>query len=199
MCDDCWNAIPLLTRIHPLYQETRTRLCSEGSIDDLVSCYVFEKDGPFQHVAHALKYEEYKSFGVQLGKQLGAMVLLWNLAPDIIIPVPLHQVKFRERSYNQSEIIAQGVASILHKPVFGDAIRRTRDTQTQTKLNREERKINMKHAFQVRPEAVEKLRGKSCLLVDDVITTGATTHSCAQEMLSAGVHRVIAGSAALAC
>jgi Predicted amidophosphoribosyltransferases len=197
ICQKCWSAIPPLTKNHSLYQETRTKLLAEGCIDDLISCYVFEREGPFQHITHALKYQEYKSFGVELGKQIGGLVRDWNVETDIIVPVPLHRIKHRERGYNQSEFIAQGIASIIDKPIMVDAIRRVRHTQTQTKLNLEERYKNMKDAFDTLPGASKKLYGKTCLLVDDIITTGATTNSCAREILEAGAKSIIAASAAL--
>jgi competence protein ComFC len=198
ICSDCWNAIPSLTKDHSLFQEIRTKLLADGCIGDLVSCFVFEKEGPFQHMAHALKYKEYKSFGVEMGEHIGELIRKWNIETDIIIPIPLHRIKHRERGYNQSEIITQGIAAVIGKPVIVDVIRRTRHTQTQTKLNLEERNKNMKDAFKTLPGASKKLYGKTCLLVDDVITTGATTNSCAKEILAAGAKFIIAASAALA-
>jgi ComF family protein len=198
ICQNCWGAIPALTKDHSLYQKTRGKLLAEGCIDDLISCYVFEREGPFQHIAHALKYQEYKSFGVELGKQIGGLVRDWNVETDIIVPVPLHRIKHRERGYNQSEFIAQGIASIIGKPIIVDAVRRTRHTQTQTKLNHQERHINMKGAFEIIMGASEKLNRKNCLMVDDVITTGATINSCARAILAAGSRTIIAASAALA-
>ena len=198
VCADCWNAIPLVTKNLPLYQETRTKLLAEGTISDLVSCFVFEEKGPFQHIAHALKYKEYKSVGIDLGIRLGDALKKWDLNVDILIPIPLHQIKHRERGYNQSEFIARGISSIIGKPVVPEAVRRTRHTQTQTKLNIEERRKNMEHAFELIPYSSDILSGKKCLLVDDVITTGATTNSCAQVILSAGAIRIIAASAAIA-
>ena len=198
VCTGCWNAIPLVTKNLPLYQETREKLLAEGDINDLVSCFVFEEEGPFQHIAHALKYKEHKSIGVNLGKRLGETLKEWNLNIDILIPIPLHRIKYRERGYNQSEFIAHGISSIIGKPVVPNAVRRTRHTQTQTKLNIEERRKNMEHAFELVPHSSNILSGKKCLLVDDVITTGATANSCAQVILSAGATKIIAASAALA-
>ena len=176
----------------------RAKFLSEGEISDLVSCFVFEKEGPFQHIAHALKYKEYKSVGVDLGMRLGKVLKEWNLDVDILIPVPLHRIKHRERGYNQSEFIARGIGSVLGKPVVSSAVRRIRHTQTQTKLNIEERRKNMEHAFELIPHSSNILIEKRCLLVDDVITTGATTNSCAQVILLAGAAKIIAASAALA-
>jgi len=198
ICQNCWSAIPALTKYHSLYQKTRANLLAEGCIDDLISCYVFEREGPFQYISHALKYQEYKSFGVELGKQIGGLVRDWNVEVDIIIPVPLHRIKHRERGYNQSEFIAQGIASIIDKPIIVDAVRRKLHTQTQTKLNIEERYENMKDAFETLSGASKNLYGKTCLLVDDVITTGATTNSCARAISVAGTKSIIAASAALA-
>jgi len=102
ICRNCWRTIPALTKDHSLYQETRGKLLAQGYINDLISCYVFEREGPFQHIVHALKYLEYKSFGVELGKQIGGLVRDLNVETDIIVPVPLHRIKHRERGYNQS-------------------------------------------------------------------------------------------------
>ena len=197
ICQNCWRAIPALSKDHSLYQKTRAKLLAEGCIDDLISCYVFESDGPFQHIIHALKYQEYKSFGIELGKQIGGLVLDWNLEIDIIVPVPLHRIKHRERGFNQSEFIAQGISWIVGKPIIANAVRRKRHTQTQTELDLEDRYKNMKDAFETLPNTSKKLYGKICLLVDDVITTGATTNSCARVILASGAKSIIAASAAL--
>jgi ComF family protein len=195
---DCWNAIPQVTKQLPLYQKTRTKLLAEGYISDLVSCFVFEKEGPLQLIAHSLKYQEYKSIGIRLGKEIGKLIKDWGIEVDLIIPVPLHRIKHRERGYNQSEFIAHGIRSVINRPIVINAISRTRYTQTQTKLNLDERRRNMEEAFKMVPSTSKKLNGKICLLVDDVITTGATTISCAKEIIASGTAKIIAASAALA-
>jgi ComF family protein len=198
VCKNCWDAVPALTKNHSLYQKTLNKLNVYGCINDLVSCYIFEREGPSQHIAHALKYQEYKSLGLELGMTIGRLVQNWNVEVDAIIPVPLHRIKHRERGYNQSEYIAKGIASIIEKPILLNAVRRKRYTQTQTKLNFEERQKNMKDAFEIRPNTTEKIHGKVCLLVDDIITTGATMNSCAKEIFKADPKSIIAASAALA-
>jgi ComF family protein len=198
VCPDCWGAIPRVTTLHPLYQQTYVKLCEAGMITDLVSCFVFEKEGSFQHIAHALKYKEYKSLGIDLGVFIGKTMNEWDMGADILIPVPLHPIKHRERGYNQSEFIARGIASVVGRPLVLNAVRRSRYTQTQTKLNIEERRKNMDRAFELIPATSQILEGKICLLIDDVITTGATTNACAQVIRSAGAAKIIAASAALA-
>lgn len=198
ICSECWNAIPRVTKDLSLYQQTRTKILGEGSIDDIVSCFIFEKEGPLQNIVHALKYKEYKSVGVDLGMCIGEALKDWHLELDILIPIPLHRIKQRERGYNQAEFIARGIASIINKPVVTNAVRRSRNTQTQTKLSIEERRRNMELAFELIPHSSKILSGKKCLLVDDVITTGATTNACALVIQSAGASRIIAASAAIA-
>jgi ComF family protein len=167
-------------------------------MDDLVSCFVFEKEGPFQHIAHVLKYKDYKSLGIELGKKIGVSMQNWGIDADIIVPVPLHSIKQRERGYNQSELIAKGVASTINKPIIVNIVCRTRNTQTQTKLTVEERRKNMENAFKTFDGASKILHGKSCLLVDDIITTGATTNSCAKVLSLAGATTIISASVAIA-
>lgn len=198
VCQQCWSSIERVSRSHPLYQETREKLLAAGSVSDLVSVFVFEKEGAFQHIAHALKYGGISSVGLDLGRQLGEALGTWGVQADLLIPIPLHKAKQRERGYNQAERIAAGVSSVTGIPVCRDAVRRIKFTQTQTQLNSEERKRNMDAAFKFRTSCSRLLAEKSCLLVDDVITTGATINSCAYELIKAGASRVIAGSAALA-
>lgn len=198
VCETCWNSIQPVTKMHPLYLDTKEKLLSAGFISDVVSPYVFEKHGSFQHIAHALKYQNYESLGVELGRRLGAVMRDWQVGVDVVIPIPLHKAKLRERGFNQAEAIARGISSVINVPLRADVIRRLRHTKTQTRLNLEERRQNMEKAFSITPGASEVLRNKICLLVDDVITTGATITSCAHELLNAGAQKVIAASAALA-
>ena len=198
VCDRCWQSIQPVARDNYLYRDTKDKLLSAGFVGDVVSSYVFEKQGSFQHIAHALKYQNYESLGVQLGIKLGGVMKDWGLKADVIIPIPLHKAKLRERGFNQAEMIARGVADVIQAPVRADIIQRRRYTQTQTKLNLDERRKNMEDAFSVSPAVSGLLENKVCLVVDDVITTGATISSCAAELLKAGALQVIAGSAALA-
>jgi ComF family protein len=198
VCDKCWNSIQRVTRDHPLYLETRAKLTESGTVSDLVSEFVFEKEGAFQHVAHALKYSGYESVGRELGRRIGLTMNEWGITADGLIPIPLHKVKQRERGYNQAELIARGISKSTGIPVRTDLVRRIKHTQTQTQLSFEERRINMEDAFEIERRALPALADKTFILVDDVITTGATIQACAQELMTAGASHVIAASAALA-
>ena len=97
------------------------------------------------------------------------------------MPVPLHPSKQRRRGYNQSEVLAEGVSSILKKPVLKDAISRKVITSTQTKKGRFERWLNVEGIFQC--DNPERLEGRHILLIDDVVTTGATLEALASPIL----------------
>jgi len=198
VCDNCWNSIGRISREHPLYVETRNKLLAEGGVSDLVSVFVFQKEGAFQYIAHALKYSGYQSVGRDLGRKLGEVLNEWHIQGDLLVPIPLHRVKQRERGYNQAERIACGVNVETGIQVCHDAVRRIRHTQTQTQLNGEERKKNMEGAFTFNPSRSKEVSGKICILIDDVITTGATINACAEELMRGGASRIIAASGALA-
>ncbi len=198
VCAACWNGMTAVTDDLPLFRETRDRLRAEHVVDDLVSCVVFEKGGAFQQIAHAIKYQSMESLAVELGRRLAANIRQRGIDVDLVVPVPLHRVKFRERGYNQSERIARGIEEVCGWSVIADAVARTRYTGTQTALGVEERRKNVHDAFRCGPGRRPQIDGRRCLLVDDVITTGATTTACARALREAGAISVIAASIALA-
>jgi ComF family protein len=173
-------------------------LLETGVVADLVSCFVFHADGAFQHMAHAMKYDGFVSIGYLFGHEIGQAMKQRGVEADLLIPIPLHKRKMRERGYNQAELIARGIAEETGIPVRTDVVYRTRYTETQTKLHIDDRKKNVEDAFAVTQHAAAVLGGARCVLVDDVITTGATIVSCAGTLLEAGAQSVLAASIALA-
>jgi ComF family protein len=198
VCDQCWNSIQRVERSLELYQETRGKLFASGAVDELVASFVFEKGGSFQHIAHALKYSGVQSLGIELGHRLGGVIIDWGLRADYVVPIPLHKRKLRERGYNQAELIARGVSVATSIPVKTGIVLRKRFTQTQTALSLEERQKNVKDAFELRVSDFSDIRDKAFILVDDVITTGATIEACGRELRQAGASCIIAASSALA-
>lgn len=198
LCTHCWQSIPALTPSHSLFRDTRAKLLEEGAVSDLVSCFVFEKSGAVQALAHALKYDGFTTVGVVLGEKLGQVMNERGVKGDLLIPVPLYSIKRRERGFNQAERIAAGISRVTGIPLMTGALRRTRHTQTQTKLGLEERKRNVEGAFEVEERLRPRISGAICVLVDDVITTGATISSSGMALLGAGAASVLAVSAALA-
>jgi ComF family protein len=198
VCEQCWNSIRRVDRELELYQETRGKLLASKQIDDLVASFVFEKEGSFQHIAHALKYSGVQSLGIELGRRLGTVINDWGLRADYLVPIPLHKRKLRERGYNQAELIARGVSAATKIPVRAGLVARKRFTQTQTALSLEDRQKNVKDAFELRASDSSEIKDKTFVLIDDVITTGATIEACGRELRQAGASCIIAASSALA-
>lgn len=139
-----------------------------------------------QQVLHAFKYKGNKDLGRMLGRMMGQRLRETERFGDIdaLAPVPLHKTRERARGYNQSVVICEGMAEIMGLPVIANAVSRLTPTGTQTHRNRIERWQYMEGMFTlVRPDAVA---GRHLLLVDDVITTGATMEACARALLQAG-------------
>ena len=136
--------------------------------------FFFSKTGKVQHLLHQLKYEGNKDAGFFLGQQLGESIK--NAEPfqgiDFLVPIPLHPKKEHLRGYNQSYVIAQGVEDKTKIPIIKDCLYRKVFTSTQTKKSREERWDNVKDIFDVKNQ--ELLENKHVLIIDDVLTTGAT-------------------------
>jgi ComF family protein len=200
VCLRCWGSFKRIGALHPVWQGAATALRSAGEVSDLVSCYLFEKEGALQTVVHLLKYSGMKVLGTRLGREVGVAVREHPSMSkaDVIIPVPLHPLKQRERGYNQSDYLCRGISESSGIPAAGTILRRTRYTSSQTHLTHRERVENVKGAFELRRGATMGIRGKKCILVDDVITTGATLNACAQLLHAAGAERVFAASAAVA-
>jgi ComF family protein len=109
---------------------------------------------------------------------------------DAIVPVPLHRWKLFQRRYNQSALLAQQIGIMTGKPVLYDVLRRIRATPPQGRLKRKERQENVKGAFAIAPKHKDSVEGKTLLLIDDVMTTGATANECAKVLLKAGAKQV---------
>jgi ComF family protein len=200
VCASCWSTIRYVTNEDVLYQEMQGRLTGGRHIAQLISLYHFEKEGILQSIIHQLKYNGTTKLGIELGRKLGEK-LHYELAGvyvDGVIPVPLHPTKFRERGYNQSEYIARGICQATGIPVQTEVLKRHKYTSSQTQLTAVERKENVGDAFALHPRAKSVVEGRTFLIVDDVITTGATIEACAESLMKCGASRAIACSVALA-
>jgi ComF family protein len=146
----------------------------------------FRKTGIVQHLIHQLKYNNHPEVGKKLGnffgKELNDMGMHKEF--DVIIPMPLHRSRQRKRGYNQSTSFAEGLMNSLSVSYNDIAVERKINTATQTRKNKSERWENVKHAFLVKiPTAI---KDKRVLLVDDIITTGASIEACGQELFANG-------------
>ena len=142
----------------------------------------YQKGNMVQDLVHELKYKGKKELGVDIGNWYGRDLkasTLFNTA-EVIIYIPLHPAKLRKRGYNQSACFAEGLSQSMGIPVLHGALSRVKNTDTQTRKSRYERWENVEGIFKV--DKVEELKGKHVLLVDDIITTGATIEACAIEL-----------------
>ncbi len=162
-----------------------------SAIDGAFALWMFDKGGFLQRIHQALKYENRPRYGMWLGHALGhafAQTLMYRPAPDMIAPIPLHRMRLCERGYNQSEYLVRGIAPALEKPVATDVMVRNKATRSQTTLSRNERLDNLNGAFAI--PAPERIAGRRILLVDDILTTGATAGVAASALLEAGADAV---------
>lgn len=158
----------------------------------------FKKGTKVQNLIHGLKYKDQTALGIKLGNILGERLKLSALYAGInlIIPVPLHPKKERSRGYNQSEYIANGIAEALNVTVSTIHLSRKTATLSQTKKSRYNRYKNMQDVFQI--NQVEELKNLHILLVDDVITTGATLEACGNALLTANLTKLSIAAVAFA-
>lgn len=190
LCDDCLRKLPR-TEHHILRENNVEMLFNE--INNHPRKHWdrprFVRGGAWLHynddvvkVIHAAKFRERPELAEFLGRQAA---LEWQETGffddmDLLVPVPIHPRRLNERGYNQSEYICRGLASILNLPIDTTTLRRIRNTPKQSQLTDAERKTNVERAFQI-PEPI-CWHKKHILLVDDVITTGATIRNCIKEI-----------------
>ena len=148
--------------------------------------FFYRRGSDFRHILHQLKYGGQKEIGEVMGRCVAAELLSSGFfeGVDVIVPVPLHKKKQKLRGYNQSEWIARGVSAITSIPVETSGVVREKNTETQTRKSVFERWENVDGTFHlVTPECFV---GKHVLIIDDVLTTGATTVACASALEKAG-------------
>jgi len=159
-----------------------------------LALWMFDRDGTLQAVQHAFKYENRPRYGRALGRLVGRAYAKEATPPDGVIPVPLHRTRELERGYNQSAVLAKGVAEALDRPLRTDLLSRPHPTRSQTSLPREDRWQNVQGAFAAGPGC----RAGHWLVVDDVLTTGSTAVAAGQTLTEAGADAVSLATLALA-
>ncbi len=184
LCMACRVLLPR-TRFH-LHKENQLTKIFWGRLrlETGTSLYYFQKGGKVQRLIHQFKYRGNTPLGFYLGELLGKGIGSSGLYDGLhfVIPVPLHPKKERSRGFNQSEVISRGIAGALSIPCRSDLLVRTEETATQTRKSRFDRWQNVSSVFET--PIVTTLENRCVLLVDDVITTGATLEACAQKLLA---------------
>jgi ComF family protein len=209
LCPECWSSLHLITPPHcnrlgiplPEYEGEGPHI----SMQALANPPVFLRARAAAHYGGIMrrlivrfkfedKHEPLPLF-IKLMREAGR-----ELVADagLLVPVPLHRLRLLQRRFNQSALLAKGLSRVAGVPVAVMALQRTRRTAAQVGLTQEARRANVAHAFSVRPEARKSLQGRNAVLIDDVITTGATANACAEALLKAGAARVDVLAIALA-
>lgn len=193
VCSRCGQPVAGPSHSDPIPPRREPVLCDRcqqnpPQLDGLRACAFHS--GPLRQAIHQLKYEDVRSLAVPLGKLMGNS---WpQLSPpdqdlDVIVPVPLHPSRERERGYNQAALLARELGLYLRRPVVENVLIRARATAPQVELNAQERRANVRDAFRC---LNNNLQGKRVLLVDDVCTTGSTLEAACTALKSSGVSSV---------
>lgn len=192
LCLECINDLPHTHFAQQVDNPIEKIFWGRIAIASAMSELYFSKGSIVQNLIHEFKYKGNSKVGYYLGNLIGKSLLASNRFNNIdaLIPIPLFKKKEMKRGYNQSEILCEGIAAKVNLPVIKQNVVRTIPTQTQTKKSRTERWKNVDKTFQVLNPAL--LAGKHILLVDDVITTGATLEACASSIIQEGTQVSIA-------
>lgn len=199
VCTDCLLDIPKI-HLHNLEHNPVEKIFA-GQVPFVraTAFFNYQKHNEYAYLIHKLKYNGRNDIGLFLGEMFGIALQQSGFLDDIdaIVPIPLHPKRQRKRGYNQSTIVAKGISNISNIEIFENAVIRAVYTNTQTRKNKEERAQNVKGIFEV--SNASQINGKHVLILDDVITTGATCISCAETILKqSNVKSISFASVALA-
>ena len=204
VCEDCWKTLAFLPS--PFCPYCKSFLEDEETVFNHRCPYLSKPedrkilavkslgtfDDYYQKLIHRFKYDKKIPLGKYLAQSLGKIVEQERdfVNCDLVIPVPLHPARYRERGFNQSEILAQGISQTMNLPLEKEILKRKKNTKDQTYLNAQQRAENVRGAFVITQP--EKIKDKKVILVDDVITTGATLNECARMLQKAGAKVIFA-------
>jgi len=198
ICSRCLVDMPKTHFHHHQDNPVSQLFWGRAKVESATALFRFQKGSRFQELLRLLKYKGRKDVGIELGRQLGFELKsseLFNKV-EVVIPVPLHPKREKKRGYNQANCIAIGIAESMEIVVQSKNLFRNTATETQTKKSRIERWKNVDSIFSI--HQASELENKHVLLVDDVVTTGATLEACAQALLKVSGIKVSIAALAMA-
>jgi ComF family protein len=183
LCTKCAYELPETNFINTINNPVEKIFYGRINIQHAAAAFYFTKDAILQKLLIQLKYKGNQQVGLYLGMKLGEQLKAAERFNDIdaIIPLPLNPKKEIKRGYNQAQIICEGIVAVWKKPIYKNIVARKYFTETQTQQNRVHRWQNMQSVFEV--SDTKTLANKHILLIDDVITTGATLEACGAAIL----------------
>jgi ComF family protein len=188
ICTKCQISLPRTNSHRVEVPSLALKFAGKVPVQSVFSFLKFEKGGKVQHLLHALKYKNKPEVGTVLGKIYGQELQQSNLNFDLVVGVPLHARKQAQRGYNQADALAKGLAEGLGIGCSNEVVIRQKFTETQTGKNRVERHENVAQIFRItQPQLIQN---KHVVVIDDVVTTGATIESLLIELLDNGAKAV---------
>ena len=185
VCSKCYLHLPRTDFDNDLYENVMAKLFwGQIKLEKATALFYYEAHAETAKILYELKYKNHPEIGVVMGRMMAKELMRSGLFDDIdaIVPVPLAKKRERQRGYNQSLELAKGVSEVTGLPIANLVIRRTKFVGSQTQRGRWERNENVAHVFEL---VDENISGQHLLLIDDVVTTGATVIACAKEMQKA--------------
>ena len=185
LCSKCYLHLPRTDFANDLYENVMAKLFwGQIKLEKATALFYYEPHAETAQILYELKYKNHPEIGVVMGRMMAKELMKSGLFEDIdaLVPVPLAKKRERERGYNQSLELAKGVSEVTGLPIANLVIRRTKFVGSQTKRGRWERNENVEHVFEL---VDENISDQHLLLIDDVVTTGATVIACAKEMQKA--------------
>ena len=178
ICSGCLLDLPIITTATGEENLVERRYRGRVPVNAATSLLLFSQGGKTQKILHQIKYRGDERLALAMGRQLGLQLAQNELFEtiDLMVPVPLFRRREKRRGYNQSLLLCKGIQQTFPRPIENGNLIRSHHTDSQTHKTRLQRMENMKDVFQL--QYPERLQGKHILLVDDVITTGATTEAC---------------------
>lgn len=186
-CVSCNNSLPYVIQKSTSDNEIHQRFFNKLKVSEAFAYFYYYHKSYIGELLHDFKYQNLPQIGVYYGVAFADNIMnTSNLKYDYVIPVPMHKSKLKKRGYNQAEVIAKEISKKLNVPLLLNNVEKVKSTSSQTKLGRIDRWLNSKDVYKIEID----LSGKTVLLVDDVITTGATLESLGNECFKSGAKQV---------